>query len=94
MSTTLVLTAALLLSGRATDATALEQARALLAELPAELPRRVSYGAQLLTLQRMRPDVLRTLVAGGALALWPTVAALADAGATTTELTDLIGGAQ
>lgn len=90
MSSTLVLTAVLLLSGEATEHSALPQARALMAELPADVHQRVGRGVQLLAVLRARPDILRGLIDGGALARWPTLAALADAGGTVDELLGML----
>lgn len=90
MSATLVLTSVLLLSGEADERSAVPQARALMDELPGDLHQRVGRGAQLLAVLRARPDILRGLIDGGALARWPTLAALADAGGTVDELLSML----
>ena len=91
---TITLTVALSLSGDVRDpAQARSTAAALIAALPADMHQRVGRGAVLLTTLRQRPDVVRALIASGELEPWPTLAALADAGATTDELLGLLPAA-
>lgn len=89
---TITLMTALSLSGAERDpGQARATAAALLAALPADPHQRAGRGVTLLTVLRQRPDILATLLAGGELGRWETLAALADAGATTDELLKLLG---
>lgn len=90
---TITLTTALSMSGVERDPSqALATARALLGELPDDQNQRVGRCAVLLVTLRQRPDIIKRLLDGGELARWPTLAALADAGATTEELLSLLPG--
>lgn len=86
MSATLVLASALIISGETPEPAAIERARELLATLPADAHTRVGRGATLLAALRQRPDIVRTLLDGGAIDRWESLAALADVGATIDEL--------
>lgn len=92
MSTTLILASALIVSGEIPEPSAIERARELLAALPKDPHTRVGRGATLLAALRQRPDIVCTLVNGGSIDRWDTLAALADAGATVDELLRVLSG--
>lgn len=88
---TITLTLALSLSGTIPSPEQAEaEARRLLAQLPDDPHQRAGRGAILLVTLRQRPDILRRLLASGEFARWPTLASLADGGATTAELLALL----